>query len=270
MAVAEPDLWELTRGRPQVDPARLAAAIERQAGCVDLDFRSRLLIRDGVEALTRHWGRDRVEAWLAKAAYGERINAIRQEDLGQPGFPSLAARLMDATKPDQILQFLRELGTYVRHDARLCVGGSAALILAGNLQRHTENIDVVDELPAEVRTEHALLEALEKRYGLQLAHFQSHYLPNGWEARVRSAGRFGRLQVLLIDPVDVLLSKLFSTREKDRDDLRLVAPQLDREELVRRYSTEGRTLVGEPWLRQAAATYGYIVFGEPLPDAPGT
>ena len=270
MAVAEPDLWALTRGKPQVDPGRLAAAIERQVASGDLDFRTRLLIRDGIDALARYWGSDRVDAWLARVACGERIIAIRQEDLGRPGFPSLSKRLMDSTKPDQILQFLRELGTHVRQDASLYVGGSAALILAGTLERHTEDIDVVDELPAEVRTEHALLEGLAGRYGLQLAHFQSHYLPSGWETRVKSLGAFGRLQVFLIDPGDIFLSKLFSVREKDRDDLRFLAPQIDKPELTNRLWADASALAAEPRLRQAAATNWYVVFGEPLPVPPGT
>ncbi len=249
-----------------MDPGRLAAAIERQAASGDLDFRTRLLIRDGVDALTRYWGGDRVNAWLAGCVSAARIKAILQEDLGEVGFPSLSARLMDATKPDQILQFLRELGAHVHHEARVFVGGSAALILAGHLHRHTEDIDVVDELPAEVRTEYALLEGLARRYGLQLAHFQSHYLPHGWESRLKSLGSFGRLQVFLIDAADIFLSKLFSGREKDRDDLRLLAPQLDKADLVRRLRTDAVRLAGEERLRQAAATNWYIVFGEALPQ----
>ena len=75
MAVAEPDLWELTRGRPQVDPGRLAAAVEREALQDGLDFRTRLLIRDSVDALTRYWGPERVNAWLGKSPACTRIQA---------------------------------------------------------------------------------------------------------------------------------------------------------------------------------------------------
>lgn len=50
---------------------------------------------------------------------------------------------------------------------------------------------------------------------MALNHFQSHYLPAGRPDRVRSLGRFGKLDVFLVDVYDVLLSKLFSDRNKD-------------------------------------------------------
>lgn len=265
MAVAEPDLWALTTGQPQVDPDHLAAAVEREAMRTDLDFRTRLLIRDSVAALTRHWGPERVKGWLVRSPVAHRIEAVCESDLGTTGFPSLQGRLMETTQPDRILQFLRELGTFAKRPTRIHVGGSAALIVAGGLRRHTEDIDVVDEVPGELRTEHALLESLSKRYGLHLAHFQSHYLPSGWEGRVRLLDMFGQLEVFLIDPYDIVLSKLFSQREKDRDDLRVLAPGMDKTQLVRRLRDDAAALASEPRLKQFAVTNWYILFGEPLP-----
>jgi hypothetical protein len=267
MAVAEPDLWELTRGAPQVDPARLAAAVEREAAQDNLDFRTRLLIRDSVDALIGHWGPERVNAWLVNSPASKRIEAVRREDLGAPGFPTLATRLMETTTPQQILGFLRELGTTIHQPARVHVGGSAALIALGRLSRHTDDIDVVDEVPVEVRMEHELLDRLSRRYGLYLAHFQSHYLPQRWEQRVQALGVFGRLEVFVIDAYDIALSKLFSAREKDRDDLRMLAGQLDKNQLAARLTGDGQALANEPRLRDAAAMNWYILYGEPLPRA---
>jgi hypothetical protein len=56
MAVRARDLWELVWGKPQIDPADLAAAVEEQAREEGLDYRTRLLIRDSVEALKGYWG----------------------------------------------------------------------------------------------------------------------------------------------------------------------------------------------------------------------
>jgi hypothetical protein len=266
MSVAEPDLWTLTRGTPQVDPVRLAAAVEREALGDRLDFRTRLLIRDSVNALIQHWGPERVGAWLRASPASARIEAVRGDDLGAPGFPTLASRLMETTTPDQILSFLRELGTTIHRPARIHVGGSAALIALGVLSRHTDDIDVVDEVPAEVRGEHDLLERLSKRYGLYLAHFQSHYLPSRWEQRVRSLGTLGRLEVFAVDVYDIAVSKLFSSREKDRDDLRLLASHLDKDQLATRLREDGKALAGEGRLREAATKNWYIVYGEPLPS----
>lgn len=267
MTVLDNDLWSVVRGRPQVDPATLSNALLRQVGqgAGSLDFRTRLLVRDSLDALQRYWGPDRLTAWLAASPVRPELERIWREDLGPPGFPSLATRLMDPTTPENVLQFLRELGLGLRHPARVAVGGSASLILTGMLSRGTEDIDVVDEVPAEIRSQHELLERLARRHGLHIAHFQSHYLPTGWANRVRSLGRFGRLDVLLVDVYDVFLSKLFSRREKDRDDLRMLAPQLDKPTIVARLRDTTAPLRAEDNLRQAAADNWYVLYGEPLP-----
>ncbi len=65
------------------------------------------------------------------------------------------------------------------------------------------------------------LKELDDRYGLQLTHFQSHYLPTGWKSNVSNyLATFGSLQVFTIDLYDMFLTKLFSIRSKDKDDLR--------------------------------------------------
>src|SRR5687768_1213360 len=110
MTTLTDDLWALTSGGRQVDPALLLAAIERQVAAGDLDFRTRLLIRDGVNAVAGYWGSDRVEEWLDECKVGPRIREIRDEPLGEPGFPSLARRVMEPTRAENIVQFLEELG----------------------------------------------------------------------------------------------------------------------------------------------------------------
>lgn len=171
---------------------------------------------------------------------------------------------MDSTKPDTILQFLRALGDAAQQPARLYIGGSTSLILADLIARHTEDIDVVDEVPAELRTDHELLQRLTSRFGLLLAHFQSHYLPDGWESRARSLGRFGRIDVFLVEAYDVLVTKVTSAREKDQDDLRAAASAIDRELLKQRLLTAGKRLLAEPKLSENAEKNWYIVFGEDL------
>jgi hypothetical protein len=176
---------------------------------------------------------------------------------------------MAPTEPKAVKQFLRELGTHLARPVDLRVGGAISLILAGYLARATEDIDVVDEVPAEVRAQRPLLDQLRQRFGLRLTHFQSHFLPTGWECRLHSLGPFGRLQVFLVDGYDMFLSKLFSQREKDLDDLRLMAPMLDREVLARRLQGTTAGLCREPALRQAAEKNWYVLHGEPLPVAGG-
>jgi hypothetical protein len=266
MAVRAHDLWGLVWGKPQIDPDDLATAVEDQAREEGLDYRTRLLIRDSVAALKGYWGERRVHDWLTGSPAHERIEAICAEAFERPGFPTIAERLMDKTDPEVIEQLLRQLGTSIHRTARVVIGGSASLILQGFLSRQTEDIYVVDELPQEIRNEHRLLDRLKGDYGLYLAHFQSHYLPRGWENRVHTLGAFGQLQVALVDVYDVFLSKLFSGRDKDLNDLRLLAPQLDRETLVRKLKETTAPFRADEALLKRAQDNWYILFGEPLPQ----
>ena len=145
------------------------------------------------------------------------------------------------------------------------MGGSTALILQSGLSRHTEDIDAVDEIPANIREEHELLGRLAQRYGLRLAHFQSHYLPSGWLGRVHSLGRFGSLNVFLVDAYDVLASKLLSAREKDLDDLRAMAPKIEKDVLADRVRQGAGASLAEPRLAENAKRNWYVLYGEPLP-----
>ncbi len=259
------NLWDVVWGKPQVDPATLADAIERETRSNALDFRTRLLIRDATRALERYWGSDRWTDWLRHSRARSAIDRIRSEPLGEAGFPFLQEVLVDRTDPETVRQFLRELGVRLHHPVRIAIGGSIALFLDGYLQRATPNIDVVDEVPEELRTQHALLEELARNYQLQLTHFQSHFLPTGWQTRLHTLEPFGKLQASLVDVGDVFLSKLFSARTKDRNDIRLLLPGLDRETVARRLHDNCGSLLADPTLRQQAEENWYILTGQPLP-----
>jgi hypothetical protein len=265
MATGTKHLWTLVRYRPEVDPEDLADAIQDELGKEPLDYRTRLLIRDSLDALRQHWGEARFREWLLRCPSQARLESIAREEFERPGFPSLARRLMEKTDPEAIRSYFRELGTRVSRPLRLSIGGSAALILPGYLSRATEDIDVVDEVPAEIRSLQAFLQQLEDRYGLKLAHFQRHYLPTGWEQRLHSLESFGPLQVSLVDVHDVFLSKLFSIRDKDLDDMRLLSGQLDRGTLTRQLRETTASMLAAPDLRQRAEKNWYILFGEALP-----
>jgi hypothetical protein len=262
------DLWRLVSGKPQIDPDDLAAAVEAQAGDPDLDYRTKLLIRDSTAALGAYWGREKLQRWLARAPLRERIEAICQESLERPGFPSIGRRLMKKTDPEDIRTLFRELGQRLRLRKPLTVhiAGSVALLLRDLLSRSTEDIDFINEVPAEIRSEHRLLDELKGRYGLALGHVQSHYFPSGWESRARYLDTFGDLRVYLVDAIDVFLSKLCSARTKDLDDLRMLVPQLDKDTLTRRLKETTAGLYAPEDLRKRAADNWYILYGEPLPQ----
>lgn len=248
-----------------IDPAELVEAIEDQVRQPPLDFRTRLLIRDSLNALERRWGGNRVASWLAESPSRQRLESIRDEDLGRPGFSFLEDQLVDPTRPEAIKQLLRELGQSVHHPVKMFVGDSVALIVPGYLSRRSQYLDVIDEVPAEIRNQHQLIQNLTQRHRLQIAHFQSHHLPSGWQNRVHSIEPFGALQVYLVDAYDVLVSKLFSGREKDRDDLRIVLPRLDKDVFVRRVRDNTASLRSDSRLLKQAEQNWYILFGDSLP-----
>jgi hypothetical protein len=266
MVVPAKDLWGLVLNHQWVDPQALRAAVEDQVVRRDLDYRSRVLIRDSVKALRHYWGDERVEGWLKGSPVGAEIEAICCGPWDDDrGFSSLMKRVMDVTKPETIQEYFRQLSQHVHRPLKLAVGGSVALIVPGYLSRPTEDIDVVDDVPAELRSQHALLDDLKTRYGLELAHFQQHYLPSGWQNRLHYHDTFGELTVYLVDVYDIFLSKLFSSRTKDLDDLRALKPQLDKDTLIRRlHDTTASMLADEP-LRKRAGQNWYILYGEASP-----
>ncbi|MBI3467413.1 MAG: hypothetical protein HY000_30760 [Planctomycetes bacterium] len=262
----QPKLWHLVLDRPQIDADELAAALEDQVLDWPLDYRTRLLVRRGLESLRDIRGAANYERWLYRSPGLPQFETILAEMFDEVGFPSLRKRVTMTTKPETVEQYLRELGQLVAQPTRLVIGGAIAGILAGYLQRRTEDIDLPDEVPEAIRGLRGQLDQLAQRYGLRLTHFQSHYLPEGWQDRLHSLGTFGRLTVLLVDPYDLFVGKLFSRREKDRDDLRVLAQALDKPKTIA-HLAHALNLFADPNLKQAAQENWYILYGEPLPEA---
>src|SRR4051812_12806430 len=119
MTLVRENLWRLARSGQPIDASELAAALEEQAGEPEPDYRTCLLMRDSLDALSRHWGSERLDQWLETSPVGEQLRTVQAQDLGAVGFPSLARRIMDATKPEVVLRFFRELGSRIRQPARL-------------------------------------------------------------------------------------------------------------------------------------------------------
>src|SRR5262249_6233539 len=158
---------------PWVDPVALRAAVNRVRNVPD--HRTAMLLAEASAAL-----RD----------YEKRIS----DPPPDARFPYLWAWLMEPTDPKAVKQLLRELGRELVEAQSLEIGGSIALLWSGLLSRHTQGLDFVDEVPPSVR-QAARSRQIEQRYGLKLASFQSHYLPDGWRARLRDQGTFGKLHV---------------------------------------------------------------------------
>ena len=266
MIVSTENLWSLIWGTPQVDPTDLARTVLRQCQREDNDSRTQLLIRDSSQALKDYWGKEKWQRWLSDSGMSEYIQRVFREVTDEPGFSSIRNRLKEKTDPETVKQLLREAGLRIRTSTRVNIGGSISLILKGYLSRSTEVIDVVDELPEAIRRDHNLLDDLKSRYGLLLTHFQSHYLPESWDNRLHYLDTFGQLQVYLVDVYDVFLSKLFSSRTKDLDDLRMLLPQLEKDTLTDRLRRTTKAFLSSETLRSKAEKNWYILFGDELPQ----
>lgn len=261
----EKDLWNLVWCKPWVDPNELLDAICVEAPKYELDYRTRLLIRDSIDALRDYWGSVKLDGMLKERGVDEDIEDIVGEEFDEVGFPSLRKRLMKKTDPQDVDTFFQEISKNVRRTTKLPVGGSIALILPGHLSRSTEDIDVVDEVPEEIRTQHKLLDDLNIRFALKITHFQRHYLPMGWENRLHYFKSYGSLSVYLLDVYDVALSKLFSRRDKDHDDLRILRPQMEKELFAQRMRDTTASMLASEELRKVAEHNWYRLYGDTLP-----
>lgn len=157
-----------------LEPQRLAAALREQCG-------------EGLEEpRTRQLA---YECWQALRPWNVQLPVVPtgSEPIGK--FSGLQRRVRLVTTSDNILSFLREISLKLTVDTKIVIEGSSSLILDHLLQRATQDVDLVDEIPLALRELHSEMARAEGIYQLHLAHFQSHYLPATWEARLISLPR---------------------------------------------------------------------------------
>jgi hypothetical protein len=259
------DPWALVWGQPFIDCPTLADAITQDLRQKrDPDFRTRLLARDALRAIRSFWRPDKFAHWVAVNPVGRQLQSILQENLGKQGFPHIRRRLVTAIDQTQIKQIFDLLGRNIHQQVDVHVAGSIPTLIEGLTVRPTAGIDLVDEVPAEIRRQRKVLAKIEAEYGLQLGHVQSHYLPAHWEQRRNYLGDFGGLRVYLVDVYDVFVSKLSSKQEKHRQDLRVMAPKLDREKARRRLMRDGKAFLDDPGQRPQIEDNWRFIFQEPL------
>jgi hypothetical protein len=259
------DPWQLIWGQPHIDSVTLAAAIED-----DLqrnpspDYRTRLLVCDAAKAIRAFWGARKFTRWLAASPSGERIRAILEEHFSETGFPHIRRRLVESIGVTQVKQIFALLGQNVHHRVEVYIGGSVPTLIEGLTARPTEDIDIVDEVPAEIRKQRAILRKIQSDYGLTLGHVQSHYLPANWENRRQFLGDFGGLRVYLVDTYDIFVSKLSSKKEKHQEDLRVLAQKLDKAIAKQRLLADGRAFLDDSRQRPRIEANWLFIYQEPL------
>jgi len=257
------DLWHFVQSQHWLDPDELFEAVVQQTLVEGNDYRTRLLIRDSLDALGGHWGKVEFQKRLAKA-HVPKASQVLAEEFERQGFPSIKHRLVKPMNPDFFEKVFRKIGDRLKSNVTIPIGGSTSLILQGMLRRATEDIDIVDEVPAPIRNDHAFLQSLERDSKIMIAHFQRHYLPMNWENRTHWYGEFGLLTVTLVDAHDIFLSKLFSIRDKDLLDMEIILPQLDRQTILDRLKADCQSLLTNEAYHDRATRNWYILTGEPL------
>lgn len=231
-----------------LDPCELAAAVRAETGLDDP--RTRQLVHEAKEALA-DWN----------VALPEPSPGLESDSK----FPSLRRRIGVVTTAAKILEFLRKISVNLTVDTQIVIGGSSALILDHLIQRITEDVDVVNEIPQSLRAMREELKRAEAVYQLHLAHFQSHYLPEKWEERLVSLPPMRRLQAYRVHSLDVFVGKLFSGREKDARDLAGLSDHFELQRVREHVQLYGRRLAADEKLRGYLAENWYVLYGEELP-----
>jgi hypothetical protein len=112
---------------------------------------------------------------------------------------------------------------------RIVLAGGSALLLSGQVERTTNDGDVVVATPplAELAGEIAAVQtdlALPADWLNDRAGRFADFLADDYEARLVPVGRFGRLDAYALGRLDLILMKVLALRAQDQDDLWALAP----------------------------------------------
>ncbi|CAN5784851.1 hypothetical protein BH23GEM7_BH23GEM7_28390 [soil metagenome] len=172
---------------------------------------------------------------------------------------------------NELLQALRRLGELVPPGTEILLAGGAALILAGYIERGTDDGDVVHSQPSLATLSDSIAAVAEER-NLSTRWLNdgvkawSDVLPADFEARLEEVGTFGDLRVRRLGRLDLLVMKFFALREEDLEDLERMAPTDEEIAFVR--SQLGRIARIGP--DKALRMQLYLDQGEDLRSAPTT
>jgi hypothetical protein len=146
----------------------------------------------------------------------------------------------------QLLQLLESLGKRLGSGGAIEVNvvGGAAGLLSGLLPGYmtTSDMDIVQvRPPKDVEELLSAAQVVADETGMNRgwmnidAGLFSHAIPDGWEARRAEVRAFGRLHVYVISRADLIATKFFAHRARDREHLREMHVTAEEKEFVRRY-----------------------------------
>ncbi len=153
---------------------------------------------------------------------------------------------MSLDLPSPWNEFLAEVDRLLSEPCQLhCIGGFAA-VAAYKLPRSTNDLDYYSLVPRRVTEELQRIagegSGLARKYKVHVHHAAVASLPEDYEQRMAElfAARFKKLRLFVLDPYDLVLSKLSRNVARDREDVAyLVRTQrLDAKTLQCRYEQE--------------------------------
>jgi len=133
-----------------------------------------------------------------------------------------------------------------------CIGGFAVVVECG-LPRGTNDLDYFTLVPANRITELEKLAGegsdLARKHKVHVHHAAIATLPENYEERMKEIfpGHFKKIRLFVLDPYDLVLSKLSRNIDRDRDDAKHLSRtlRLDGDVLKERYYSELRhALIG--------------------------
>lgn len=162
---------------------------------------------------------------------------------------------MSPNLPQPWASFLGELDDLLDEPFELhCIGGFAAVVAYG-LPRSTNDLDYYSLIPWNRLEDLEQLagegSALARRHKVHVHHAGVASLPENYEERQAElfVGRFKRIRFFVLDPYDLVLSKVSRNETRDREDVEYLArtQHLDPSVLRERYEQELRVnLTGPP------------------------
>lgn len=129
----------------------------------------------------------------------------------------------------ELIQALERLGTLCSPGTEIVLAGGAALILAGYIDRGTEDGDVIYSDPKLADLEDVIATVAEERDlpGAWLndgVKAWADVLPPDFLDRLEEVGVFTNVRVRRLGRLDLLVMKFFALRAQDLDDISAMAP----------------------------------------------
>lgn len=128
-----------------------------------------------------------------------------------------------ALDPKRMLRALELLDQRASSDARLVIGGGAAMILAYNHPIATQDVDAFAAKGGlRVADLDAMARAVAEELGIEPSWLNAHFetftavLPADYATRLRLVFKGKHLQIEALSPEDLLIMKCFAGRDKDR------------------------------------------------------